>query len=439
MRATQIEPRGMPMNPPKLFISYSHSDEAWKDKLVRHLGFLPNRPMAWHDRNISGGDDWEQLIHDAMDQADLAVLMVTADFLSSDFIRTVEVPRLLERYRAGELRLYPVIISRCAWKRMEWLMPLQCRPKDGVPLDTFFEQSSTRGNEQLALIADEIAGLLAGEKTASASTKEDDALRLLSALLKNEGAAEPPQHLQTAIEQGRIEVSATLAAMSDRARNGRLQWQDVEKLTGVAIKHGAGIYNHSDAGRIGCARIYHHAARGFVELMATRGAAYPRRGVDLAADWLRRIVTASPQVSEFEADELAWELRYAFDAIQAIPLCDSIADALAAPKQLPAGLVIDGVLQQCQAMRQDDVAVYVLRHLAEILSSQAIETGSRAHGSARDRVKTILSTHPRVTAGNLTELALILPQALADMIPTLPGDSQPGMDWFNPRSWFRQN
>ena len=91
----------MPMDTPTLFISYSHQDEAWKDRLQKQLAFLKIRLISWDDRNISGGADWKSEIHEAMNQANLAILLVTPDFLCSEFISTVEVPRLLERYRAG--------------------------------------------------------------------------------------------------------------------------------------------------------------------------------------------------------------------------------------------------------------------------------------------------------------------------------------------------
>ena len=65
----------MPMETPTLFISYSHQDEAWKDRLQKQLAFLKIRLISWDDRNISGGADWQSEIHEAMNQANLAILL----------------------------------------------------------------------------------------------------------------------------------------------------------------------------------------------------------------------------------------------------------------------------------------------------------------------------------------------------------------------------
>ena len=219
----------MPMETPTLFISYSHQDEAWKDRLQKQLAFLKIRLTSWDDRNISGGADWKSEIHEAMNQANLAILLVTPDFLCSEFIKTVEVPRLLERHRSGNLRLYPIIVSHCAFKRVDWLAALQCRPKDGQPLDKFFEESVVRGNEQLAMIADEIAGLLGAsdeemdEEVEAEAT--DDPLRLFAELVKKSGGvAKPPQDLDAAIQSGLTDIAETLSGLTARSRSTGTGW-----------------------------------------------------------------------------------------------------------------------------------------------------------------------------------------------------------------------
>lgn len=442
------------MNTPTLFISYSHLDEVWKDRLRKQLAVLPIRLTAWHDRTISGGDDWELQIREAMDQADVAILLVTAEFLGSEFIRTVEVPRLLERHRAGKLRLYPIIVSHCAWKRVDWLGALQCRPRDGQPLDTFFEESVVRGNEQLALIADEIAELLEGPGEVSDET--DDALRLLEKLVKSSGGggvAKPPPHLETAIQNGLTDIAEALTGLTPRSRTAGLQLADVESVVSTAIGHGAGIYNHSEAGRVGCARIYHRAASGLLELMPDGSASpdgLPPRNVELAADWLRRIVMATPIFRERGANELAWELRFAFDALTEIPLCDEISNVLASLSLTGTGRhsisqVIGKILERCQSIRQGHVSLYVLRHTAQVLLSRMAEQKSLDGDliPVCDRLKSILSAHPRIMAANLAELAQRLPQAMTETVQTLvaeenaPRRSQ--KRWFDPRVWFSQN
>lgn len=76
------------MKSPSVFISYSHKDEAWKDRLVTHLGVLQSQGLLdlWDDRRIGAGQDWHQEIEQAMAAASVAVLLVSADFLTSQFI-----------------------------------------------------------------------------------------------------------------------------------------------------------------------------------------------------------------------------------------------------------------------------------------------------------------------------------------------------------------
>ncbi len=87
------------MNQPTVFISYSHIDEDWKDRLVTHLGVLQKERLLdiWDDSRIVAGGHWYQKISDAMDAAGACILLITADFLTSAFILNKEVPRLLER------------------------------------------------------------------------------------------------------------------------------------------------------------------------------------------------------------------------------------------------------------------------------------------------------------------------------------------------------
>ncbi len=82
-----------------VFISYSHKDKTWKDRLVTQLKVLEmeNRYVVWDDRKIKTGHDWLPEIEKALAEADIAVLVVTADFLTSRFIKEKEIPTLLKR------------------------------------------------------------------------------------------------------------------------------------------------------------------------------------------------------------------------------------------------------------------------------------------------------------------------------------------------------
>jgi hypothetical protein len=151
------------MTNPTVFISYSHKDDAWKDRLVIHLGVLQQEGLLdlWDDRRIGAGEDGYQKIKEAITRASVAVLLVSADFLTSNFILSKEVPRLRERKDKEGLRIFPVIIRPCAWKHVKWLARMNLRPNDGKPISSGDEHQIEAG---LAAIAEEIVDIIENEK-----------------------------------------------------------------------------------------------------------------------------------------------------------------------------------------------------------------------------------------------------------------------------------
>ncbi len=115
------------MSRPVIFISYSHKDEDWKDRILIHLGIAQKQELfdVWDDRRIKGGEDWFEAITGAIDAGRIGILLVSANSLTSDFILKDEIPRLLDKRGVGKLRLYPVIISlKGTAGRLERLMDL---------------------------------------------------------------------------------------------------------------------------------------------------------------------------------------------------------------------------------------------------------------------------------------------------------------------------
>ena len=73
--------------PLKVFISYAHADEAHRKTLAKHLSALEDEGLiaVWHDRKITGGREWAGAIDDALRSADIVLLLISADFLDSDY------------------------------------------------------------------------------------------------------------------------------------------------------------------------------------------------------------------------------------------------------------------------------------------------------------------------------------------------------------------
>jgi tetratricopeptide (TPR) repeat protein len=147
----------------RIFISYSHEDEAWKDLVKTHLGVLEKaeRLEVWDDRKIGCGDKWYPAIDEALLAADAAVLLISADFLTSDFILKEEVPRLLQRRDKKEMNIFPLIVRPCAWDSIDWLVDMQVRPYEGKPLSTLPDHQA---EAHLTAFVKEIDGTAPGDQ-----------------------------------------------------------------------------------------------------------------------------------------------------------------------------------------------------------------------------------------------------------------------------------
>ncbi len=116
--------------------SANSKDLALAEELLGHL-----RPLerfagldVWSDQRIRAGDNWRQEIERAIGQADVVLLLLSADFFVSDTLLDVEVPKLLERHRRGSLRVVPVPLRSCLWEAHPWLSELHPLPRDGKPV-----------------------------------------------------------------------------------------------------------------------------------------------------------------------------------------------------------------------------------------------------------------------------------------------------------------
>ncbi len=99
----------------KVFISYSHKDRPWLDRLQVFLRPLERDGLIerWDDTRIRAGDGWRDEIRRAIASARVVVLLISADFLASDFIEREELPPLLTQAREQGARIIPVIVGHC--------------------------------------------------------------------------------------------------------------------------------------------------------------------------------------------------------------------------------------------------------------------------------------------------------------------------------------
>ncbi len=169
------------MSLPKVFISYSHKDEAWKNRLLAHLGDFECQGLLaiWEDRRIETGLDWYPEICNAVDESSAAVLLISENFLHSFFIQREEVPRLLERRKNEGLRIFPIFLSQCNWQDVPWLKAIQIYPSSR-PLVGGDEQQIDADLTFISLqIAGTVQAVATGEQKPAQTVERSSALRAL--------------------------------------------------------------------------------------------------------------------------------------------------------------------------------------------------------------------------------------------------------------------
>ena len=121
----------MPDKPIEVFFSYAHKDEKLRDMLVIHLKIFEHLGSisGWYDRKITAGSEWAGQIDEHLNTARIILLLVSSDFMASDYCYDIEVKRAMERHESGEARVIPIILRPCSWRRMPF-GKLQALPTD---------------------------------------------------------------------------------------------------------------------------------------------------------------------------------------------------------------------------------------------------------------------------------------------------------------------
>jgi hypothetical protein len=120
------------------FISYTHADTALKEQLVRHLAPLRREGLIdlWHDGLLRPGEHLDPAVQAALAASDVVILLVSADFIASEYCYEQEMLRAFARQREGTVRVIPIILRPCQWKGVpignrETLSEFVALPKDG--------------------------------------------------------------------------------------------------------------------------------------------------------------------------------------------------------------------------------------------------------------------------------------------------------------------
>ena len=161
----------------KLFYCYAHEDKALRDTLDRHLSILKRQKLidVWYDREISPGMEWEKEIDQHLSSADIVLLLVSADFLASDYCYGKEMAQALQRHEEGTARVVPIILRPVHWKDAPF-SKLLVLPTEAKPVTSWIDPHEAYTD--IARRLDEVAKELQDSpKTAEGWFQRGEALR----------------------------------------------------------------------------------------------------------------------------------------------------------------------------------------------------------------------------------------------------------------------
>ncbi|WP_428428779.1 toll/interleukin-1 receptor domain-containing protein [Pararhizobium sp.] len=118
-----------------VFFSYSHADEALRDQLEKQLSILKRQGVieTWHDRRIGAGEEIDKAISENLMSADILLLLISPDFINSDYCYDREMTVAMERHERGDAVVIPVILRACQWHGAPF-GKLNATPPDGRPI-----------------------------------------------------------------------------------------------------------------------------------------------------------------------------------------------------------------------------------------------------------------------------------------------------------------
>lgn len=228
----------------KLFISYSHQDEAFLRDLRVHLKPAERRGLIapWFDRYLLAGDDIDARVRDALRNADLIALIISPDFLASDYCYDIEMKEAVARHNEGHARIIPIIARRSQWHDTPFGR-LRATPTDGRPISTWADR-----DEAWTIVAKDIEAAANG----AAGTSQAEDLKVRLEFLSE--PRQPPRSFRLSVprrvtqkdkDDFRHEAFEIIAKRFEEALrevggplSGRFQRLDANRLTSTLYREG---------------------------------------------------------------------------------------------------------------------------------------------------------------------------------------------------------
>lgn len=174
----------------KVFVSYSHKDIEWLKRLQIHLKDLERHGFIelWDDTKICTGAQWRKEISDALSTASVAILLISADFIASDFIAKNELPPLLAAAQSEGVAILPLIISPSRFEQIESLARFQSVNPASKPL---IGLSKVEQEQYLVKLSDDVLHIIKEDLTGENKWRKET--RPISGMSRDTGTAPPIQ------------------------------------------------------------------------------------------------------------------------------------------------------------------------------------------------------------------------------------------------------
>ena len=199
----------MPTSIPTLidiYISYSNKDEKFEEELEMHLHLLQKRsPISiWSDRNLIAGDEWRAQIDKHLNTSEIILILVSPNYMESEFASQIEMRHALERHQRGEARVIPIILARSSWLESP-LNNLQALPRYGKAVDDWENRDEAFNDiiKGIEAVIDELELIKGSFDRQSSSTSKAD----------NESSASGGNQLVSSDQQSQ-EASGSVTAPS---------------------------------------------------------------------------------------------------------------------------------------------------------------------------------------------------------------------------------
>ncbi|USD26604.1 leucine-rich repeat domain-containing protein [Flagellimonas marinaquae] len=148
------------VNSQNIFISYAHADKTWLEKVQKHLKALENHNdigfTVWDDTKINAGQNWKEEIKSALEKSGIAILLISTDFLASDFIKDEEVPKILQNAKEYGTKILPVIVEYSLFTKVDSVSIFQALNDPNKPLSCLATHEQNKILVDLALTVDKI-------------------------------------------------------------------------------------------------------------------------------------------------------------------------------------------------------------------------------------------------------------------------------------------